>query len=200
MIDIDYFIDLIQSFDALVFPRDCPCTVEFLGQFFVKDFVYKRTLTRTGNTCHTGHNSKWNVYINIFQVILLCTDNSEVSGRLFSLFGNRYFDLAAQIGSGDGVLVFHDFLRGSDGDHFSAVLACAGAYVHDAVGGQHGVLIVLYDNQSVAQIPEMLQRAKKLIVVPLMQPDAWLIQNVGDAYQAGADLGSQADPLGLPAG
>ena len=38
------------------------------------------------------------------------------------------------------------------------------------------------------------------MVVPLVQADGGLVQNVQHAHQRGADLGGQADALALPAG
>ena len=46
----------------------------------------------------------------------------------------------------------------------------------------------------------LLQRVDQPVVVPLMQPDARLVQDVQHAHQAGADLGRQPDPLRLAAG
>lgn len=58
-----------------------------------------------------------------------------------------------------------------------------------------------YDyHQRVAQIPEMFQSGQQFVVVPLVQADAGLVQDIAHPHQAGADLGSQTDPLCLAAG
>ena len=46
----------------------------------------------------------------------------------------------------------------------------------------------------------MGQRLKKLVIIPLMESDAGLVQDIGHSHQAGAYLGGQADALGLSAG
>ena len=46
----------------------------------------------------------------------------------------------------------------------------------------------------------MLQGTEQLVVIPLVEPDAGLVQDVGHAHQPGADLSGQADSLGLPTG
>ena len=75
-----------------------------------------------------------------------------------------------------------------------------GADVDEPVGGAHGVLVMLHHDQGVAQIPEAAQRGQQLVVVPLVQADGRLIQNIQHAHETAADLGGQTDTLALAAG
>ncbi len=59
---------------------------------------------------------------------------------------------------------------------------------------------MLHHNHGISQIPKVLQCGDQPIIVPLVQSDTGLIQNIGHAHQAGADLGGQSDTLGLTAG
>ena len=52
---------------------------------------------------------------------------------------------------------------------------------------------MLDNDQGVAQIPQVLQRPQQLIVVPLVQTDGRLVQNIQHAHQGRTDLGSQPD-------
>ncbi len=63
-----------------------------------------------------------------------------------------------------------------------------------------GVLVVLDDDQRVAEVAQPDQRLDQPVVVALVQPDARLVEDVEHADQAGADLGRQPDPLRLAAG
>ena len=63
----------------------------------------------------------------------------------------------------------------------------------------HGVLVMLNDDQGIAQVAQTLECGQKLIIILLMQADARLIQNIENAGQTGADLGSQSDSLGFTA-
>ena len=85
-------------------------------------------------------------------------------------------------------------------DDLATVLAGAGADVDDPVGGADGVLVVLDDDQGVAEVLEPHQRLDEALVVALVQADGRLVEDVEDADQAGADLGRQPDALGLAAG
>ena len=85
-------------------------------------------------------------------------------------------------------------------DHHAAVLAGAGPDVHDPVGLVDGVLVVFHHDQGVAEVPEPGQRFDQAPVVPLVQPNGRLVEDVEHADEPGADLGGQPDPLGFAAG
>ena len=76
----------------------------------------------------------------------------------------------------------------------------AGAYVDDIVGCPHGVLVMLHHQQGVPQVPQVLHGFQQHIVVPLVQADGGLVQDIQDPHEGGADLRGQADALALAAG
>ena len=92
--------------------------------------------------------------------------------------------------SGDGAGV-HDL---------AAVLAGARADVDDPVGGGDGVLVVLDDDQRVAEVAQPGEGLDQPVVVALVQPDARLVEDVEHADQPGPDLGGEPDALRLAAG
>ncbi len=84
--------------------------------------------------------------------------------------------------------------------HLAAVDARPGAHLHDVVGGADGVLVVLHDDDRVADVAQAFERGDHLHVVLGMQADARLVEHVEHAHQPRADLRGQADPLRLAAG
>jgi hypothetical protein len=56
---------------------------------------------------------------------------------------------------------------------------------------------VLYDEDAVTDIAEVFERMDETLVIALVEADAGFVEDIGDALQLGADLGSQADALGL---
>ena len=78
--------------------------------------------------------------------------------------------------------------------------ARSGADVDDVVGAADRVLVVLDDDDRVAQVAQPEQRFQQALVVPLVQSDGRLVQHVHDADQSGADLTGEADALGFTAG
>ena len=87
-----------------------------------------------------------------------------------------------------------------DADDLAAVLAGAGADVDDPVGGADRLLVVLDDDQRVAEVAQLRQRADQLVVVALVQADRRLVEDVQHAHQLAADLRRQPDALCLAAG
>jgi hypothetical protein len=86
------------------------------------------------------------------------------------------------------------------GDDVAAVLARPRADVDDVVGDPDGVLVVLDHDEGVAQVPQPDQGLDEPLVVPLVEPDRGLVEDVEHPYQPRADLGGEPDPLGLPPG
>jgi hypothetical protein len=80
------------------------------------------------------------------------------------------------------------------------VLPRARADVDDPVGVLDGVLVVLDDDQRVAEVAQPLERLDQPAVVALVQPDRRLVEDVEHADQPRADLRRQPDPLRLAAG
>ena len=107
--------------------------------------------------------------------------------------------LSAQVLSRQALRVGTDFLRRPLGHDLPAVLAGPGPHVDDPVRRPHGFLVVLHNDHRIPKVPHALQRGDQLRVVPLVQPDAGLVQDVHHAHQRAADLRRQADPLGFAA-
>ncbi len=80
-----------------------------------------------------------------------------------------------------------------------AVLARSGSDVDDPVGRPDGVLVMLDDDQGVAEILQPDQGFDQPLVVSLVQPDGRLVQDVEDANETCADLRCEPNPLSLSA-
>ena len=75
-----------------------------------------------------------------------------------------------------------------------------GSDVDDPVGRADGVLVVLDDDERVAEVAQLDERLDEAAVVALVQADARLVEHVEHAGEPGADLGGEPDALGLAAG
>jgi hypothetical protein len=89
--------------------------------------------------------------------------------------------------------------QGARGDDLSAEISGAGAHVDDKVGGGHGLWVVLDDDDGVAEIPQADEGAQEALGVPGVQAHRGLIQHIDAAREAAAELGREANPLGLAA-
>ena len=121
-----------------------------------------------------------------------------VGGR--RIVGHRDRLAAGEVETGLGVAVLEQLLDRAGVDDLSAVLAGARTDVDDPVGRHDGLLVVLDDDQGVAEVLEPDEGLDQPLVVALVQPDARLVEHVEHADQPRADLGGQPDALCLAAG
>ena len=80
-------------------------------------------------------------------------------------------------------------------DHVAAVLAGARPEIDHVVGHADRLLVVLDDDDGVAEIAQARERREQLPVVALMQADRRLVEHVQHACQIRADLRREADAL-----
>ena len=114
---------------------------------------------------------------------------------LTAMLRNRDKFAAAKIGTGNGCRHLLDFFYRALGHHLTAMLACSRTDVDDLVGSIHRFLVMLNDNQRIAQITQMLERFQQLAVIALVQTDARFVQNIQHACQPAAYLRCQTDAL-----
>ncbi len=105
-----------------------------------------------------------------------------------------------EIIGGQAALGFQDLLERAFGHDGTAVDARAGAEVDHPVGGADRVLVMLDDDDGVAEVAQAAQRREQAVIVLLVQADAGFVEDIQHARQAGADLAGEADPLAFAAG
>ena len=79
------------------------------------------------------------------------------------------------------------------------MLACAGAEVDEVVGCAHRLLVVLDDDDGVAEVAQLPERGEQTRVVALVQSDRRLVEDVEHADETRADLRREANALRLAA-
>ena len=75
------------------------------------------------------------------------------------------------------------------------MLAGAGPDVDDVVGDPDRLLVVLDDDDGVAEVAQPHQRLDEALVVALVQTDRRLVEHVEHADETAADLRREPDPL-----
>ena len=69
------------------------------------------------------------------------------------------------------------------------------SYIYKVVGSEHYILVMLHYQHTVTNISQMLKSCDQPLVVALVQPYRWLIQNIGDTLQLRAYLRGKPDTL-----
>src|SRR5690606_18156287 len=107
---------------------------------------------------------------------------------------------AGEVIGGERALGLEDRLEVALRHHFAAMDARARTEIDDMVGGADRILVMLHDDDGVAEIAQALERFEQHVVVALVQADAGLVEHVEHAAEPAADLAGEADALALPAG
>ena len=151
---------------------------------------------------HRDEQPQREAHVDVAEVVLLGPDHLELAalGARTADRGHRDLAAAGEVEPGQRVAVLEQALDRAGVDDLAAVLAGARADVDHPVGGADRLLVVLDDDQGVAEVLEPDQRLDQPLVVALVEADRRLVEDVEDADQAGADLGGQPDALRLAAG
>ena len=131
--------------------------VELAQKGTVQNLVDQTGLTGTGHTCHTGQGSQRDLHINIFQIILRGSPNRQyisVTGTAGGGHGDFLFTTQILAGNGSGIGA--NLLQRSRCHDLTAVGTGTGTHVNHKVRFPHSILIMLHNDQSIAQIPEPL--------------------------------------------
>ena len=167
----------------------------------IKDLVYQTGFAGAGHAGHGRKGSQRDLHINALQVVLYCAvDRQFFAVARPPLSWYRDLALAAQVLAGDGALAGNNIVYRARCHQLAAVDTGTGTNVYHIVCRPHGVLVMFHHDQGVAQVPQVTQGAQQLFIVPLVQTNGRLIQNIQHTHQAGADLGSQTNALAFAAG
>ena len=201
LVDVDDLVQIGQAGDRIVRARTRLGAVQLGRKALIQDLVDERGLARAGHAGHAGERAQRDGEIRVLEVV----DRAALDGQLFAVAlpsDIRHRDALApgQVLSSDRLLTFQQILHLALEYHLAPVAARARADIHDVVGCQHGVLVVLDHDQGVAQVAQAFQGGQQLVVVALVQADGRLVQDIQHAHERRADLGRQTDALALAAG
>ena len=202
LVDVDHLVDVLEAGDPGVTPGHGPRVVDLLGQRGVEDVVDQGRLAGAGDAGHGAEDAQREAHVDVVEVVLARPVDGQLTadGARAAYGRDRDLAAAAEVLAGERVGVVEQPLDAAGVDDLAPVLAGAGADVDDPVRDLDGVLVVLDDDQGVAEVLETDEGLDQPMVVALVEPDRRLVEDVEDTDQAGTDLGGQPDPLGLAAG
>ena len=85
-------------------------------------------------------------------------------------------------------------------DKVAAGVARTRTEVDDKIGATNGIFVMLDDQDGVAKIAKVFERAEKPCIVSRVKADAGFVENIENATKPRTDLRCEADALGFPAG
>ena len=201
LVDRDHLVEMFQTLDPIVLAGRIRGAVEGPGQGLVQNLVDEAALAGAGHPGDQDEATERQVDVEIGQVVLARpADAQPVPVARPPRLRHRHFRLPAQVGGGKRALRLLDPGQRTFRDHLAAVFAGPRPEVDDPVGLSHRLLVVLDQQDRVAEVPHLLERSQQLGVVALVQTDRGLVQYVENPLELAADLGREPDPLTLAAG
>ena len=85
-------------------------------------------------------------------------------------------------------------------DDLTTIAPGIGSDVDDIVGSTHHLLIMLDDNNCVAQVPQAMDDTDEALSITLVEADTRFVQDVERAYEATSELRREGHSLALPTG
>ena len=199
LVNIDDLIQLFLALQTVKIRLAGPGAVQIVGQRAIQNGVNQAAFPAAGHACDAAEHPQRDPHINVFEVMLPRAVNRQPALGHAPGCGHGDAFAAGQILAGDGFGGVDNILHRALGHHMAAVLPGSGANIHQIIRAAQGFLIVLHHDQGVPQLPQMAHGGQQPGVIPLMQADGGLIQNIQHAHQPAADLGGQTDTLGLAA-
>ena len=202
LVDVDDLVEVLETGHRLVPAGDAARAVELVGQDVVEDVVDQGGLARPGDPGHGDEVAQGEGDVHPGEVVLARTPDDELTARLLRSphLRDRDLQVPRQVPAGDRSLARQQVGQRARVHDVTTVLARTRTDVDDPVGRGDGVLVVLDDDERVAQVAQPGQGLDESAVVALVQTDARLVEHVQDTDQPRPDLGRQTDALGLATG
>ena len=200
LVDVDDLVHVLDAADTAMGSGLGFRPVQLAGQGPVQGLVDQRALARPRDTGHAGEHTEGEVHVDLAQVVLASLDDRDrlAVARPPALRRRDRF-LPGEVRPGERSLGPRDLFGRPCGHDLSAQLPRSRAEIDDPIRAVDRLFVVFDDDDRVAQVAHALQHVEQLAVVPLVQTDRRLVEDVQDAGQPGADLGREPDALALAA-
>ena len=153
LVDIDNLIDALDALELFVRAHRTRRTVNGIRKGRRDGVGNQGALARSRHAGNNRKRTKLDLGGNVFEVVGAgARDLKAAATGLAAFIGNPNHSLAGQVGTRHRIGARHDIGRRSRGDHVSAVHARTGAHVDHIVGSTNRILIMLDDDDGIADI------------------------------------------------
>src|SRR5207302_4484190 len=199
LVDLDDLVEALDSLDARVRARLDARAVEPVRERLEDDLVHERRLPRAGDAGHADELPDGELDVDRLEVVLCGATYDERAAIVVPPLGHRDLARTGEELPRDRLLVALDLLRRAFRNDLAAVQAGARPHVDEPVGAPHQLLVVLDDDDGVADVAQSLERADQARVVALVEADRRLVEDIEDADELRADLRREPQTLSLAA-
>ena len=174
--------------------------VEPVGERLEDDLVHERRLAGPRDARDADELADRELDVEILEVVLCGAADEERAVVLLPPLGHRDRALPGEELARDRFTHPLDLRGGAFGDDLAPVQPRARPHVDEPVGAAHHLLVVLDDEDGVADVAQPLKRVDQARVVALVEADRRLVEDVEHADQLRPDLRREPQPLRLTAG
>ena len=199
LVDLDHLVEDLDPLDAVVRAGLDARAVEPVRERLEDDLVHERRLAGARDARHADELADGELDVDVLEVVLRGAAHREHAAIVVAPLGNRDLARAREELARDRLLVALDLRGRPFGDDLAAVEAGARPHVDEPVGAPHHLLVVLDDDDGVADVAQPLERLDEARVVALVEADRRLVEDVEDADELRADLRREPEPLRLAA-
>ena len=166
--------------------------VQPVRERLVDDLVHERRLAGARDAGDADELGDREVDVDVLEVVHPRPADGEAAEVVRAPLRDRDLALAREELPGDRLRVPLDRLRRALRDDVPSVDAGARAHVHQVICRPHHLLVVLDHEHRVAEVAQPLEGADQLAVVPLVETDRGLVEDVEHARRAGFRSASRA--------
>src|SRR5579859_5949833 len=158
-------------------------------ELLVQDLVDERTLAGAGDASDAGEDAEWDMHIDILEVVLASPANGEdVPFGWPALRWNSNLLPPAEKLPGERNGMLQNRIDVALRNQFSTMNAGARAKFDDVIGGTNGILIMLDDDDGIADVAQPFERGNHLEVVARVQANTRFVQHIEHSHQTRTDL------------
>ena len=200
LVDVDDLLHVLHAIYAVMRTRQRARIDQLLPERLVENVADERALAGTGRARNRHEGAERKRDVHGLEIVLARSVNGQRLAVPWPPLPRRRNDpLARQVQPGRRRLGLGNVVYRSLLANFSTVVTRGWPHFHDVVGGTNRVLVVLDDDDGVADVAEPFNRRDHLDVVFWMKTDAGFVEDVEHAHQPRPDLRGQPDPLRLAA-
>ncbi len=120
--------------------------------------------------------------INVFEIVGARAQNANSVRLGYAALGQHFDSCSARdVRSRQRFGHFHDFLRRTVRDEFSAVTSGSRTEVYHVVSAADGLLVVFHHQHGISEIAQLFERLEQSGVVAVMQADRWFVEHIQNA-------------------
>src|SRR6267154_5042871 len=168
----------------------------FCGERAEEDVVDESGFAGAADAGDNGERVQRNHQIDILEVVHRgAKDAEEFSAGLMPDVRNGNAEFAAEVFSGERLLIVEHVSVSAGEEELAAEFACAGAEIDDVAGGFDGVRVVFDDENSVAEVAQGFEDVDQALRVARVEADAGFVENVERADEMRAERSGELDAL-----